>query len=337
MHRSQLRHAFTLIELLVVIAIIAILIGLLLPAVQKVRTAAARSTSQNNLKQIALATHMYCDARNIGLPKTVGWDNKQNTPKEKGADGTAHFHLLPYLEQQAVYDSSLGQLRGWVYVSGSGYQTTAGVSAYRASRVTEPGLKVFVAPHDPTAYPNYPYTSYMVNKEVFDKRLTIQGITDGSSNTVLIAEGYSSCYGGMDYYTQRMGRWNIGTEYIEYYTGNVISPASLYSGQVFYTWSGTYTYTGPSFGVVLSYNKAGTWTWTGTTTVYTPGPVVSNPTFDESVMNYQCTAVLPQALTPGALQVVMGDGSVRSVKSGITPENWRAILTPTGNEPSSDF
>src|SRR5213592_5000613 len=100
MEQTLSRRAFTLIELLVVIAIIAILIGLLLSAVQKVREAASRLKCQNNLKQIGLALHNFHDARERLSGLSV---YHAETRCAGGSDGwSPQAQLLPYLEQQPI-------------------------------------------------------------------------------------------------------------------------------------------------------------------------------------------------------------------------------------------
>jgi prepilin-type N-terminal cleavage/methylation domain-containing protein len=116
-YRESLRKGFTLIELLVVIAIIAVLIGLLVPAVQKVREAAARMQCSNNYKQLGLATHNYHDA--IGkLPPMSNWVWK--TP---GSDRETNifYSLLPYVEQQNLVTLSKTATNNGYYFPGAGW------------------------------------------------------------------------------------------------------------------------------------------------------------------------------------------------------------------------
>jgi prepilin-type N-terminal cleavage/methylation domain-containing protein/prepilin-type processing-associated H-X9-DG protein len=157
---SSRRSAFTLIELLVVIAIVAVLIGLLLPAVQKVREAAARSTCQNNLKQLGLAAHNYASANGGTLPSGFlgTWVPGRSPPNAimvAEANSLTTFNksswvgvlaiLLPFMEQDAIYR----QFTNVDWTSPRPATTTLSYDQYRPQWVAaEAKIKTLLCPSD---------------------------------------------------------------------------------------------------------------------------------------------------------------------------------------------
>jgi prepilin-type N-terminal cleavage/methylation domain-containing protein/prepilin-type processing-associated H-X9-DG protein len=192
--RSRARGAFTLIELLVVIAIIAILIGLLLPAVQKVREAASRLRCQSNLKQIALGLHNYHDSMGR-FPGAV----EQGGPRYT----TLFVELLPYIEQNPLYQqwdftnpaANAGARAGTViktYLCPSHPKVDIPISlitgqyaltTYGGNGGTRP-FPPALSPCDGMFFTTGPASLPRYNQV----GVTILGITDGTSNTLLLGE-----------------------------------------------------------------------------------------------------------------------------------------------------
>jgi prepilin-type N-terminal cleavage/methylation domain-containing protein len=311
------RRGFTLIELLVVIAIIAILIALLVPAVQKVREAAARTQCMNNLKQMGLAAH-HCHDTFKRLPPALGYYPGTTS----GAFGNGIFHMLPFLEQGTLYN---GSLAGGVYYAGNN-------SVYLQT------VPIFVCPADPSAPAggiiiggvNYGAGgSYGFNSLVFSLQNGInqtnpptpngQGYNpagdatlpaafpDGMSNTILIAHRYATCTNAT---------WPVGGTAWAYcaLSSPALPPPMNPPPRPMY----------PGFEITFFAAAPGGATAIGPASQFQvqPLPFIGN-----------CDPL--RAATPhtGVMPACLADGSARTVAASISPYTWWFACTPAGGEP----
>ena len=323
---------FTLVELLIVIAIIAVLIGLLLPAVQSAREAARRVSCGNNEKQIVLAFLTYEQTRRR-LPPQLGWSSGA---EGRGGFGSLFFHILPQLEEEPLYRGTLvapfGQpSRTVTSITGSGPYTEYSHthdSRFHAGRVTEAiggqAIAVYRCPTDGSASDVRPAfgwagSSYAGNFQVFGRDASVQvggfsassrsvnlkwegntrlkDVIDGVSRTIVLAEKFGNCNARQGVSAGSGGR------------GGTMWARWDWADQ----WQPTFAAASNAVGAAAMFQN-------NPQPHRYPGP---------------CNPLVAQTPHPGGMMIAGWlDGSVRPVAASIDPGMWWAALTPRAGDRS---
>jgi prepilin-type N-terminal cleavage/methylation domain-containing protein/prepilin-type processing-associated H-X9-DG protein len=337
MRRLSARRAFTLIELLVVIAIIAVLIGLLLPAVQKVREAAQRSQCTNNLKQIGIALHSYHDANNSFPPGYIDGNKDRNSTPDNDVGpgwGWASF-LLPYIEQGNIYNQI-------------NFSQGVGVKANVA--VSQMPLKIYQCPSDPSQQ----------NFGVYDSNFTSPIVTVAHSNYVG-CNGWEECFSnaggngrgdGSDGLAGGVGLAGDGL----FFRNSHIRVADVTDGlsKTIFVGERSANHSPSTWSGAVAGGRCPAWMATQpVTTPYAPppGPPYDNADFGEAlVLAHGNGTHLPSADYPiydpdtfysmhagrGA-NFLFGDGSVHFLTSSINPTTYQYLCTIAGGEVANDW
>ena len=312
--RPRHRYAFTLIELLVVIAIIAILIGLLLPAVQKVREAAARSKCSNNLKQLGVAVHTYASTYQDKLPPLRARYATSGNPIFNYS-GWWHVTLLPYVEQGAIFNA----VTGWSSAATAANNATPPPSSpldpnasYNASigtgTVQTANVSLYRCPSDPTysgvgpvTNSGWAGTSYGANAALFGSyntngsrisQYTVGNIPDGTSNTIAAAEQFAGCT-------------NVTS------SGTPPTTSTQNNARLW-----TVTWDDPMWNPEVGYNGDGNGSWN------------QPPQFSITPAQQNCDRYRSQAIHTGAVNVLLADGSVKTLSSGVSQPTWQSAILP---------
>jgi prepilin-type N-terminal cleavage/methylation domain-containing protein/prepilin-type processing-associated H-X9-DG protein len=338
------RRGFTLIELLVVIAIIAILIGLLLPAVQKVRESAARAKCQNNLKQLGLALHNYHGAYNRFPPAR----NPFSPPPPLVHSALAR--LLPFVEQDTVgrlidfttppiyfagttppsvgnYTASITVVNLWLCPS----DAIQGVVPGDGSLAIRPDGSV--SPTDHYAGTNYvtcvgsgsataAWGKYANSDGIFGQvPYAALDVTDGLSNTAAFSESLLGLGGGPEPPAGPQPLVDPQRQVLTLPGGTTTDDAACAAG------SGYWSNQRGARWINGHYADAN----------YNHHLLPNDPRWDGSNASHNPGQAAARSQHPGGVNVLLGDGSVRFVANGINPTTWQALATRGGGEVLDGF